>query len=199
LRNYNGLKIEIPRFTEIYNWQQSIYLKLFNIKFNILVICHLILERHTIMNLKKIGLVGILIGAFTFVAHAQMGQGGMMKGGMGRGCMANVNLTAEQIEKVNTLRQKFFDDNKTVFEARRSDMQKMMQSADFDEKAAKDLIAQRDAKRDEMQMQHLKFKHSFYQILTPEQRKIHDECQVNDQSWGKGMGHHKGKGMRGGW
>ena len=113
----------------------------------------------------------------------------MGKDGMPRG-FEHLNLTEAQKSQIQSIMQKNRpqqNDNARAeqqkqFEAQRAQEQRLIEAKTFDEAAARQMINQRMAERQqkmgELELNRLKTRHAVFQVLTPAQQKQWQEQQA---------------------
>lgn len=90
-----------------------------------------------------------------------------------------LNLTDQQRQQIRELMQAHRAAKPT---AQREAMQALLDAPQFDEQAARDLLAQRAAQREQRQLAGLKLQHEIRQLLTSEQREQLQQLQQQRHS-----------------
>ncbi len=87
-----------------------------------------------------------------------------------------LNLTDEQRAQMQTLHQNIKAENQEARKAHQTEMESFFNNPTFDENKAKELIQKN---KDQHAVRKMKFRHSMYQILTPDQRNQHSQMMQN--------------------
>lgn len=95
------------------------------------------------------------------------------------GAWQQLDLTDQQRQQIRELMQAHRAAKPT---AQREAMQALLDAPQFDEQAARDLLAQRAAQREQRQLAGLKLQHEIRQLLTSEQREQLQQLQQQRHS-----------------
>lgn len=134
--------------------------------------------------------------------HGMGGHNGMHKPEQHEAWMKKLNLSEAQKAQIKALRernraqfaQKAMPQDKAEFHAK---MQALLEAPTFDEARARELVLSRQNERVNREVQMLKARHDFLQILTPQQRQLLKEHKGKHHGMGGKHDHGQGKDGKG--
>ncbi|WP_417761830.1 Spy/CpxP family protein refolding chaperone [Shewanella sp.] len=103
--------------------------------------------------------------------RAHRAWGGMGHDMMGFMSLRGVQLTEQQQQQIGALKKQHFQDMMQAHKQNMEAMNSLMAAKNFDEKKAKQLIAEREQQRAAYRLDKLKMQHEIYQLLTDEQKQ----------------------------
>lgn len=142
---------------------------------------------------KKIALTVMGVVFLSTAAMAQKNDNvdgncpGYNGSGYHMGYQNNLNLTDEQYNKMQELRNSMRAERDTAREAQRQEMEKFYNSPNFDAKEAQKLA---EKHRNDRDVQRMKNRHAMTQILTPEQRTQYRNNMGNKRGYHMNGGNH---------
>jgi zinc resistance-associated protein len=151
----------------------------------------------------------LLIAGFALVCDVQAqfwkGRGGKGQGagtGFGPNCPLGVNLTQDQLARMDTLRNDFFKDTATIrtdMYRKQLDLESLMLEPSVDAEKAGKLQAELSALESQIEQKQLQFQLEARKLLTPEQiAQLPPGCNFGMGFCGRGNGPGAGRGFRGG-
>lgn len=153
--------------------------------------------------------ITILMTGFVLVCDAQAqfwkGRGGKGLGagsGFGPNCPLGVNLTQDQLARLNTLRSDFLKDTaaiRTDMYRKQLELESLLLEPSADAGKAGKLQADLSALESQIEQKQLQFQFDARKVLTPEQiSQLPPGCNFGMGFCGRGYGYGGGRGFRGG-
>ena len=140
------------------------------------------------MKKRNILVVGGILGLALLIVSQAVAWGPRGMGmGPGVGWMSNLNLTQEQTNELNSLRQNFMKDTlatRSKLASVRVELQTLFAQADVDDARLKAKHGEMLKLQRELQEKRFEFRLAVRKILTPEQ------LAQASLGWGRGMGRH---------